>query len=675
MPTLAVKYRPTTFNDIVEQDVVKKILENQIKMHTLRNAYLFVGSAGCVDKDTEYFNGSEWKKISDYKEGEKVLQYDTKTGVASLVTPIRYIKEPCDSFNIFKTKYGIDMWVSDEHRVLYKTKKGDIKEISAKDLFTQQTTLKAGFRGKFIVSFSYSGKGIDLSDDEIALMCAVICDGSFPSKNNSCVVSLKKQRKKDRLELLLQKLNIQYLKKVKGEGFHRYYFKSPIRTKIFDEEFYNCSQHQLQVICDNILFWDGSIKNGRKTFTQRNKKTIDFVQFAFASCGYRTSLHLYKRMERDLNYVNVFGIPVTYHYKDELDYVLNITCKKSNTPSLGQSKALKQKSLDGFKYCFTVPSHAWVMRRNGNILITGNCGKTTSARCFANAINNGKGSPIEIDASSNNGVDNIRNLIEQSKYFSLDSEYKIFILDEVHSLTNQSWQSLLKLLEETPAKTIFILCTTEPQKIPQTILSRVQRFNFQKISLAGIEKRLKYIVKNEFKTNKFSDDAINFIAKQSMGGMRDAITSLDKCASYYIDDQVIGVEEVINCLGVADYENLFLLLQTILFKDIEDNELFKIIDNTYNVGKDLKVFIQSFIQFVIDIIKFYHSKDINSTLLPSTDKWVHRFKTLINIDGVLNDLKEILKDLITLQNEIKGIVNIKAVVESDLYLLRGNISK
>ena len=678
MSTLAVTYRPKTFDDIVEQDIVKKILTNQIKMHTLRNAYLFVGSAGCVDKDTEFFNGKEWKKISEYQEGDSVLQYDTKTRSASLVKPIRYIKEPCDSFNVFKTKYGLDMWFSDEHRVIYLDKKQEVKEISAKDLYEKQTNYKAGFRGKFIVSFNYSGKGIDLSDDEIALMCAVICDGTFPKYGKKCSISLKKQRKKDKLEEILNRLNIPYKKTIKGEassGFHRYRFASPLHIKTFDETWYNCTQHQLQVICDNILFWDGTIKNGRKSFSQRNKKTIDFVQFAFASCGYRTSLHIYKREGRDLKYYNVFGIPVSYHYDNELDYVLTITCKKSNTPCLGRSKTKKEKSLDGYKYCFTVPTHAWVMRRNGCILVTGNCGKTTTARVFANTINNGRGQPYELDAASNNGVDTIRNLIEQSKYYSLDSEYKIFILDEVHSLTNSSWQSLLKLLEETPAKTIFILCTTEPQKIPQTILSRVQRFNFQKISLSGIENRLKYIIRKEFKSDKFSDEAINFIAKQSMGGMRDAITSLDKCASYYTNDQIIGVEEVINCLGIADYESIFLLLQTFLFKDIEDKELFNIIDNTYNSGKDLKVFIQSIIQFVIDIIKFYHSKDINNTLLPATDKWLRRFKSLIAIDGVINDLKEVLKDLIILQKDIKGIVNSKAVIESDLYLLRSKLSK
>ena len=124
-------------------------------------------------------------------------------------------------------------------------------------------------------------------------------------------------------------------------------------------------------------------------------------------------------------------------------------------------------------------------------------GKTTSARIFASMINDGKGNPIEVDAASNSGVDNIRQIIEDAKRKPLDAEYKIFIVDECHSLSDSSWQALLKTLEEPPKFTIFIFCTTNPEKIPPTILSRVQRYNFQKISNEGIVKRLEYICEME----------------------------------------------------------------------------------------------------------------------------------------------------------------------------------
>ena len=132
-------------------------------------------------------------------------------------------------------------------------------------------------------------------------------------------------------------------------------------------------------------------------------------------------------------------------------------------------------------------------------LFTGGAGtgKTTIARIFANEINKGQGNPMELDAASNNSVDDIRNIIQQAKVQSMDSEYRTFILDEVHALSNNAWQALLKILEEPPKKAIFIMCTTDPQRIPKTILSRVQRFDFKRISQKGIVDRLKYILEQE----------------------------------------------------------------------------------------------------------------------------------------------------------------------------------
>ena len=132
-------------------------------------------------------------------------------------------------------------------------------------------------------------------------------------------------------------------------------------------------------------------------------------------------------------------------------------------------------------------------------LFTGGAGtgKTTCARIFANEINQFKGNPIEMDAASNSGVEDVRAIIQQAKTKSLDSEYKIFIIDECHSISNTGWQAFLKLIEEPPAKSIFIFCTTDPQKIPKTILSRVQRYDFQRISHNAIVDRLKYVLEQE----------------------------------------------------------------------------------------------------------------------------------------------------------------------------------
>ena len=128
-------------------------------------------------------------------------------------------------------------------------------------------------------------------------------------------------------------------------------------------------------------------------------------------------------------------------------------------------------------------------------------GKTTLGRIFAREINHGHGNPIEIDSASHNSVDNIRELSQQAKTQALDSEYKVFILDEVHMLSNSAWNAMLKLIEEPPSKAIFIMCTTDPQKIPKTVLSRCQRFDFQRISQQGIVNRLEYVLNGEIQNN------------------------------------------------------------------------------------------------------------------------------------------------------------------------------
>lgn len=125
------------------------------------------------------------------------------------------------------------------------------------------------------------------------------------------------------------------------------------------------------------------------------------------------------------------------------------------------------------------------------------CGKTTIGRIFANEINHGQGEPIEIDSASNNSVDDVRQIIQQAKTQSLDSEYRVWILDECHAFSSNAWQAFLKLLEEPPQHSVFIFCTTNPEKIPNTILSRVQRYDFKKLSQRAIVDRLKYIINCE----------------------------------------------------------------------------------------------------------------------------------------------------------------------------------
>lgn len=263
------------------------------------------------------------------------------------------------------------------------------------------------------------------------------------------------------------------------------------------------------------------------------------------------------------------------------------------------------------------------------------CGKTTSARIFAMDLNEGKGTPIEVDAASNTGVDNIRTIIEDSKKRALDSEYKTFILDECHMLSNGAWNAMLKLLEEPPAKTIFIFCTTDPQKIPATILSRVQRYDFIKIPTESIEERLRFIVSEENKNSDSNytvdDDVYSYIAKLACGGMRDAITMLDKCLALSDTLDVITVSKV---LGTVDYDIMFLLFDNISRGKPALDETLDVIDDVFNSGADMKTFIRQFMFFVKDICKIKVFNSFSTAVIPKTDEYAEKISDIDVADGI-----------------------------------------
>ncbi|WP_367950612.1 AAA family ATPase, partial [uncultured Duncaniella sp.] len=233
----------------------------------------------------------------------------------------------------------------------------------------------------------------------------------------------------------------------------------------------------------------------------------------------------------------------------------------------------------------------------------------------ANMLNDGKGNPIELDAASNSGVDNARELVKQMRSYPVGCNYKVFILDEVHAFSSNAWQALLKPIEEQPAKTVIILCTTNPEKIPATILSRVQTFQLSKISLDGIVSRLKFIIESENKEGKnitYTDDAVSYIAKLANGGMRDSITLLEKSLSFSTD---ITIENLTKSLDLPNYDDYFILLNGIAKKD--NQVIVKLINDVYNSGVNFVKWFEGFHSFISNIIKYIFIQDINSTMIPS----------------------------------------------------------
>ena len=281
------------------------------------------------------------------------------------------------------------------------------------------------------------------------------------------------------------------------------------------------------------------------------------------------------------------------------------------------------------------------------------CGKTTLARIFADEINNHIGEPIEIDAASNNGVDNVKSIIKSAQERAIDTKYKIFIVDECHMITTQGWNAFLKCIEEPPTYTIFMFCTTDPQKIPATILNRVQRFNISKIPLDMVTNRLRFICEQEGYTNY--EDGIQYISKISDGGMRDAIATLEKCASYDTD---LSIENVLESLGSFSYDKFFKLVNSII--DGKDNEIIEIVDSFYNSGSDLKIFVDDFLNFCLDICKYAIFNNMDVVKLPSNME--ETIKSSVNFDGAVGYYKYILNRLLTLKNMLKNDSNIRDTI-------------
>lgn len=192
------------------------------------------------------------------------------------------------------------------------------------------------------------------------------------------------------------------------------------------------------------------------------------------------------------------------------------------------------------------------------------CGKTTCARIFANELNHGEADPIEIDGASNNGVENIRALINDAQQSAVDADYKVYIIDEAHMITTQGWNAALKLIEEPPLHCVFIFCTTNPEKMPSTILSRVQRFDFKKVSIKLISDRLEYIIKHEGGII-YDKNALDRIAVLSDGHLRNAIKILDTCLDV---DKNISLELVESLFGLVKQETVNKIVIGLINKDL-----------------------------------------------------------------------------------------------------------
>lgn len=237
-------------------------------------------------------------------------------------------------------------------------------------------------------------------------------------------------------------------------------------------------------------------------------------------------------------------------------------------------------------------------------------GKTSLARIIADIIDS---DVVEIDAASNNGVDNIRNIREKCRFRSMKADKKLYIIDEVHMLSKGAFNAFLKILEEPPEFVIFILCTTEPNKILSTIISRCQRFDFRRIEKKKIVDRLSTIATQE--NIQITENGLHYIAHLSDGQMRNAISLLESLSYSYTR---LTLEKIKEMLGNIDELVLLEILEAMMSNN--PKKLIKIIEELYDSGKNIKMLVNELTEMVLDIRKVVLFKNYEYVDMGETQK-------------------------------------------------------
>ena len=312
-------------------------------------------------------------------------------------------------------------------------------------------------------------------------------------------------------------------------------------------------------------------------------------------------------------------------------------------------------------------------------------GKTTVAKLFAKAINcdhfNGESCDecenckaylegnhpdiIEMDAASNNGVDDIREIIEQVPYAPLLGKYKVYIIDEVHMLSTSAFNALLKTLEEPPAHVIFIFATTDPQKVIPTVLSRCQRYNFSKINLFEIKKRTSEILDAE--KIPYEEKAVEEIARMAEGGMRDALSVLEQCLAYNPDE--LKLEDIQKVFGFTSSKD-----EVELYTDIHSNKISEVIvklRQMYQRGIDTKRLALDLLEICKDVL-IYADEGKDNLLNKVTASQAQDILELVSVDQLLEDAKN-LEDIISREKQNQNFLSYLELCVLKMANNKGNV--
>lgn len=683
--SLANKYRPKTFEDVSEQDSIKTILENQIKNNNLKHAYLFCGGAGtgkCLPLNSDIMTLTGYKKMKDIQLGDSLIDglgkeckvigiYPQGIQPVYKVTFSDRTSTLCSLDHIWRVG-----WYSNKQATV-KWDDLTLKEIMKRGLKKKNNT--SGWKFRIPIPKINCWNNSVLIDPY--LLGVLLGDGDLGSSSN-IKVSLYEKDIFNKIKIILNNLgydlhlcdnNKSEIKdysivcSTETKGFINYINNLDIRCRSLEkhipqEYLFTTFENRIKLL-QGLFDTDGYIDSHNNfIFTTSSPKLSEDFAFLVRSLGGTDTI-----VEKPSGYKhNGYYIQCHNHFnhyiKFDNDFEFCTSIKHKKRIKNKQNAPLRR--IINIEYvgeeecqCIAVDSLDSTYMTN-DLIVTHN---TTSARIIANLINNGQGRPIEIDCASNNGVDAMRNIQEECRTRPLQGKYKIFILDECHMITTAGWNSMLKILEEPPEYVIFIFCTTDPQKIIGTIMSRVQRFNFKRISTQGIVKRLKYIIEKEnidyFNDPNVSEEeynarqiaeaqgavyidyeesAIQYIARLAKGGMRDAITTLEKCIDFSPVLTIENVQKVTS--GGVDEETLLKLCGLILFKD--SKKALIMFNDLYLTGIDTSLFVKLYMEFLQNCIKYLITEDSN--IVTISDNTIEFLKNNQCLDNLRNQFLNLL---------------------------------
>ena len=331
-----------------------------------------------------------------------------------------------------------------------------------------------------------------------------------------------------------------------------------------------------------------------------------------------------------------------------------------DTGASNQDKLLRTQSK---QISYIIQSRPWLSREeNSNrggwqfSSMEKNYCKRFEENCMSNAV---RVESIEIYQPGDNGESKYGCSKDTILYDLTVKESPTYFANGVlvhncHMITTAGWNAFLKVLEEPPMYTIFMFCTTDAQKIPATILNRVQRFNLTKVNTQEIKERLRFVCLRENYTNY--EESIDYISKISSGGMRDALAMLDKCSGYSTD---LSIQNVLEALGNYSYDSFFKLTNAII--DGQEQTVINLINSFYNSGNDLKLFVEQYLNFSLDLAKYCLFKDMSVTMIPLSME--EDLKFCVGIENNRAYFNNFTDKILNIKNTIRYDSNMKTTIE------------